>query len=277
MKTETLFKLSNKIFGFLLLLLLLYEFNYSYGWGLNSMFPNIYFLKNEIGHKGFIFFIWSENGLIESLQVVTLLLTLYVLIKLTNNKIKKDNLIKIFLILKILGIIYIIFEEISWGQHFLNFESPKIFLDKQSFFYNKQEEFNLHNISNLFNEWPRALILAWCSLSIPLIKFLNFTKSSEIRLVIEPNNKLIILSYTIFLVSISNLLIHKLNLLTGPMYSFDNEGYLLNNGFKYDLSKIFLSLISFNFIRFSELQELLFFYYFFWHSSFLTDALKRRN
>ena len=92
MKTETLFRLSNKIFGFLLLLLLLYEFNYSYGWGLNSMFPNIYFLKNEIGHKGFIFFIWSENGLIESLQVVTLLLTLYVLIKLTNNKIKKDNL-----------------------------------------------------------------------------------------------------------------------------------------------------------------------------------------
>ena len=41
------------------------------------------------------------------------------------------------------------------------------------------------------------------------------------------------------------------------MYSFDNEGYLLNN--KYDLSKIFLSLISFNFIRFSELIELIFF------------------
>lgn len=276
MRTETLFKSSNKIFGFLLLLLLLYEFNYSYGWGLNSMFPNIYLLKNEIGHKGFVSFIWSENGFIETLQVVTLLLTLYILIKLINNKIKKNRLIKIFLMIKILGITYIFFEEISWGQHLLNFESPKLFLDKQSFLYNKQEEFNLHNISNLFNEWPRSLILVWCSLSIPLIKLLNFSKLNEIRLIIEPNNRLIILSYTILLVSISNLIIHKLNLLSGPMYSFDNEGYS-NNGFKYDLNKIFLSLISFNFIRFSELQELLFFYYFLWHSYFFANALNEKN
>ena len=73
----------------------------------------------------------------------------------------------------ILGISYIFFEEISYGQHIFNYKSPDIFLNKEGFLYNKQGEFNIHNISNLFNEIPRTLILIWCCLSIPIIRFLN--------------------------------------------------------------------------------------------------------
>jgi len=53
------------------------------------------------------------------------------------------NLIKIFLFLKIIALIYFLGEEISWGQHFFKWSSQSLFLE-----LNNQEETNLHNILN---------------------------------------------------------------------------------------------------------------------------------
>ena len=177
------------------------------------------------------------------------------------------------MILNIVGISYIFFEEISWGQHFFNYKSPEIFLNKNSLFYNRQGEFNLHNISNMFNEIPRALILIWCSLSIPILRLMNYSKNIDLNIVIEPNKNLINLSYLILFISLPDLIINKFDLIdNSKLFIFDENGFI-----KYDTRQLVLTILSFNFIRFSELQELLIFYYFLSHSIFLKKILLIRK
>lgn len=270
MLIEKKFLLNIKIFLSLILILLIYSFDYSLGWGMNLMFPKVYFFTYGVGNAGFNSVVWNENGIIEILQVIILFLTLIILIKFYFKGNSKSKIIKIFLTINIIGITYIFFEEISWGQHFIKFKTPEIFLTKEGIFYNKQEEFNLHNMSNLFNELPRSLILIWCSLSIPILRLVNNLKNSHLNIIIEPNKYLSILSYIILITAIPDLVINKLDLINNSkLFIFDDNGFK-----RYDIFQLFLSILSFNFIRFSELQELLFFYYFFWHSIFLKNNLK---
>jgi len=273
MLIEKKFSFNIKILLILLLLLLIYSFDYSLGWGMNLMFPKIYFFTFGLGNQGWNPFIWQENGLIEILQIIILFVTLSILIKLYLNKNFKSKFIKVFLVIEIIGISYIFFEEISWGQHFVKFKTPELFLNKDSFLYNKQEEFNLHNASNLFNELPRSLILIWCSLSILIYKSINSLKISNFAIIIEPNKNLLILSYIILILSIPDLIVNKLDLIdNSKLFIFNNDDFE-----KYNLYQLFLSIVSFNFIRFSELQELLFYYYFFWHTIFFRNTLKVNN
>ena len=273
MLIEKKFSFNIKILLILLLLLLIYSFDYSLGWGMNLMFPKIYFFTFGLGNQGWNPFIWQENGLIEMIQIIILFITLLILIKLYLNKNFKSKFIKIFLVIEIIGIAYIFFEEISWGQHFIKFKTPELFLNKDSFLYNKQEEFNLHNASNLFNELPRSLILIWCSLSILIYKSINSLKISNFAIIIEPNKNLLILSYIILILSIPDLIVNKLDLIdNSKLFIFNNDGFE-----RYNLYQLFLSIVSFNFIRFSELQELLFYYYFFWHTIFFRNTLKVNN
>ena len=93
------------------------------------------------------------------------------------------------MLISFIGISYIFFEEISWGQHFIEFKSPDILLNKSSLFYNKQNEFNLHNISNLFNEVPRALVLIWCSMSVPIMNLIKYDGNKQLVNIIQPDKK----------------------------------------------------------------------------------------
>lgn len=257
----------------ILLIFLIYSFDYSLGWGMNLMYPNIYFFTIGTGNSGYNPFIWNENGLIENVQAIILFITILLLTYLYFAKKNISNLLKNFLIINIIGISYIFLEEISWGQHFFNYKSPEIFLDKKNFFYNKQGEFNLHNISNLFNEIPRALILIWCALSIPIIRALNYTKINDLNIIIEPDRNLINLSYLILCISLPDLIINKFDLIdNSKLFIFDENGFV-----KYNLYQLLLSILSFNYIRFSELQELLIFYYFFSHSIFLKNIIIKKR
>lgn len=270
MLIEKKFLFNLKIILISLLLLLIYSFDYSLGWGMNLMFPKIYFFTHGFGNQGWNLIIWQENGLIEILQIIILFITLLILIKLYLNKNFKSKLINVFLVIKIIGITYIFFEEISWGQHFIDFKTPELFLDKSSFLSNKQEEFNLHNTSNLFNELPRSLILIWCSLSILIYRSINSLKFSKFEIIIEPNKNLLILSYLILTLSVPDLIINKLELIdNSKLFIFNNDDFE-----RYNLYQLFLSVITLNFVRFSELQELLFYYYFFWHTVFFKNKLK---
>ena len=152
MKIKNKFKKINLLFFVILLIFLLYSFDYSLGWGMNLMLPEIYLFTNGTGNSGYHPFIWNESGFIENIQALILFLTILQLIFLFFLKKNVSLLLRYFMILNIVGISYIFFEEISWGQHFFNYKSPEIFLNKNSLFYNRQGEFNLHNISNMFNE-----------------------------------------------------------------------------------------------------------------------------
>ncbi len=269
MKLNINLKKLNLIFFIILIILLIYSFDYSLGWGMNLMFPNLYFFTFGTGNSGYHSFIWNESGLIENFQAIILFIALLNLIFLYFKKKNIPNLFRYFIIINIIGIFYILLEEISWGQHFFDYKSPNVLLNKDSILYNKQGEFNIHNISNIFNEIPRTLILIWCSLSIPILRLINYTKNENLNLIIEPNKKLINLSYLILFISLPDLIINKFDLI-------DNSKLFIFNGnefIKYDTYQFILSVLTFNFIRFSELQELLIFYYFLSHTIFFKNTI----
>ena len=248
-------------------ILMIYSLDYNIGTELKYMYPDIYFRISN-GAGGYDPFLWNENGIIESIQAIFLLINLFILIKLATFRQAKNNY-KIFILLYLIGIFYIFCEEISWGQHYLNFDTPNLFLEKDSIFHNKQSEMNIHNISNLFNEIPKLLILFWCSFSILLVRFLKYPVPNYIKHIIEPNKNLIYLSYFIILISIPELIVDKLNL-------FDSSNLIIykdNLFYNFNSYQLSLSILSFKFIRFSELQELSLYYYFLCHSIFLKSLL----
>ncbi len=56
-------------------------------------------------------------------------------------------------VLLVLGCIYIVGEEVSWGQHLVGWGTPE-WMDR----LNDQGEMNLHNISSWFDQKPRVLL-----------------------------------------------------------------------------------------------------------------------
>ena len=114
--------------------------------------------------------ILNENGFVENLQSVFLFFSIYYLI-ITFKKFSLNKIIRIFLTIKILALIYYLGEEISWGQHFFKWVSPEFFIIN-----NNQAETNLHNISNLLDQLPRALVMIWCGLISILFYFLKKKK-----------------------------------------------------------------------------------------------------
>lgn len=255
-KLNLSYRIANYILLFFILVLLIYSFDYSFGYYFKKFFPDIYFFTfgPEIG--GLDPKIWQENGLIENLQAILLIIAIINLVVLLINRNKFGNkIIYNLVILNFLGLVYYLGEEISWGQHFLKFSSNNFFLQ-----FNKQSETNIHNISNLFNELPRAIVFIWCSLIIFFYKKINLNK--DLKIFICPNESIKKISLLILLISLPYLLDSNFNI-----SSFN--GLLIKEKTQYDYGELLKIIFTLKFIRFSELQELLFSYYFFWHAIFL--------
>jgi len=200
---------------------------------------------------------WKENGFIENLQTVFVLVSIILLIKIKFH-LKKLNFVHLFIIIKIFALTYYLGEEISWGQHFFKWNSPIIFQE-----INNQKETNLHNISNLFDQLPRALVFFWCAFSIILIKFIKLKNqnSKKFFFLVSPNKKLIYISFLLLALSIPDIIVDVFNLHPGHVDEFGKE--IPGN--------IFYDVITFNFIRLSELHELIFSFYFLFYSIFLNQ------
>jgi hypothetical protein len=70
-----------------------------------------------------------------------------------------------------LACIYFAGEEISWGQHFIGWQSPDLFQA-----INRQQETNIHNISSWLDRKPRALVELWImvgGLAVPAVRWLR--------------------------------------------------------------------------------------------------------
>ena len=204
---------------------------------------------------------WNENGFIENLQVIFVLISIILLIKL-KFKFKGLNFTQIFLIIKIFALIYYLGEEISWGQHFFKWNSPEIFQE-----LNNQKETNLHNISNLFDQLPRAFVYFWCTF-IVILANLNIFKtklSEEIFIIISPNKKLIYISSLLLIVSFPDIIVDLFNLHPGHYNEFGDIP-----------EAIFFDNITLNFIRLSELHELIFSFYFLCYSIFLNKSFLKK-
>lgn len=265
---------TNIFFLIFVLFLIIQAFDQTFGWALNKSFPNIYFFTYGDQVGGWNLFIWNENGVIETIQAFILFITIGILLKLYLNKkdLIQNKIIKLFIILKIIFLSYFFLEEISWGQHIFKFETFSFLLDENSFFYNKQEETNFHNTSNLFNEIPRTLVIIWCSLSIIFFTKLNI-KKEYLRTIIVPSKKLVIISLLLLLFVLPDFIFENLNIIENNKFLTVKE-VNLNTIYHEKIVKlnylvITKLILTFNFFRLSELQELIIVYYFFWHSIFL--------
>ena len=203
--------------------------------------------------------IWNENGLVESTQHFFLLVSLFFITKFIFFH-KKNLIILSISIIYLLGLSYYFFEEISWGQHLFKWETPDFFLK-----YNHQRETNFHNISNFFNELPRSLLLIWCCFSFILARYLDNIKSlKEIKNFIYPDQNLRKISYLILFFVVPDLFVDKFNLHPGyPIISGELEWLKEFRLFE------FIDLVTFNYIRLSELHELLIDYYILSHAYIL--------
>lgn len=274
MYLSKIYKISNIILISLIFFLLTQAFDQSFGWGLNKMYPKVYFFTFGTQSEGWSEIIWFENGFIEIIQALLLFFTIIILLKFyffSYNK--KSHLIKKFIILEILGLSYFLLEEISWGQHFLNFETFNFFLDKNNFLFNHQSETNLHNTSRIFNEFPRILVIIWCSLSIFIFQLLKLNQHYDFSIIVIPNKNLVFISYLLLIFILPDLIITKLGMIDHSKLHIVEDGIFE----RYNFNMMIKIILSFNFLRLSELQEMLFAYYFFWHSIFLKDFYSIEN
>ncbi len=268
--SNTNFKFQFRLFIILIIFLLVEGFFYYYSYKL------AYFCFEELSFKNkcntaFTFFdksrngfnplIWNETKLVESFQILFLVLTIYHLIKniIIKNKHKFSKVFLYFLYFYTLGIIYFFFEEISWGQHYFKWKTNEIFM-----ILNNQGETNIHNISNIFDQLPRGILTLWCGFSIFLVKFLKLfsLKKTYIDFVF-PYEKIKYISIILLIFILPDLFVDQFNLHPG----YSNYTYTINLAEIYDL-------FTFNFIRLSELQELIFTFYIYHHTLFFKETLR---
>jgi hypothetical protein len=89
----------------------------------------------------------------------------------------------------------------------------------------------------------------------------------------RPNFKLLFISILLLFFVIPDLVISKLDLIDySKLHIRDGGGSII-----YNFDMMLRIVFSFNFIRLSELQELIIIYYFFWHSFFLKETLNNKN
>lgn len=92
-----------------------------------------------------------EFGLLETTQNVFLAIALIMAGVMCARA--KPLLLKVWLGIVFLGVLYLLGEETSWGQHYLRWGTEGWFAE-----YNDQQETNFHNTSALFDQLPRNLL-----------------------------------------------------------------------------------------------------------------------
>lgn len=96
----------------------------------------------------------TENGPVETLQFILLVWAFAVAVLLLRDlKFKPPIFLSVWVLIAALGCFYVGGEEVSWGQHFLNWNTPEYWAA-----INDQEETNLHNTSSWLDQKPRLLL-----------------------------------------------------------------------------------------------------------------------
>ena len=248
------FKSNLRNFIILIIILLIEGLIHHYYYYISSSIDFLEF-QNKSGHNKII---WDENGFIEILQVVLLFFSIilyFKFLKISFHKAFRVN--KFITYMYLIALLYYFFEEISWGQHIFGWVTPDFFMK-----INSQNETNIHNSSSLFNELPRNLLFIWCTFSFVFIKIYK-NLNNEFKFFIYPNINLRLISFLILFFFLPDFFVDKFNLAPGhPAY--DKIDIILN---------IFFDIFTFNFIRLSELQELLFNYYILTHAYYLNKKL----
>jgi len=99
-------------------------------------------------------YMYGELGIIENITVIFLLVAVITCVLFLKAEVKTSfKVFNVWMILFLLGCIYYLGEEISWGQHFFGWGTPEEWTA-----FNDQQETNLHNTSPIFDQIPRTLL-----------------------------------------------------------------------------------------------------------------------
>lgn len=210
--------------------------------------------------------IWGENGIVETIQIIFIFFSItYFFLFIRKNKTNLKTFDRLYVYLYITGLFYFFFEEISWGQHFFYWDTPSYFTE-----INHQNETNFHNISNLLNELPRSLLTIWCIIPFILIKFLKSIINDTFLIhFCYPSENLKKISILILIFYVPDFALDKLNIYPEP--SKPLGGHFITTDIK---PREVADFITFNFVRLSELVELLFCYYILSHAYYFFKKFK---
>lgn len=112
-------------------------------------------------------YLYVENGFLESLQAIVAFAAAGVGIACLRHC-KQNKLLFAWVMIAVLGSLYIGLEEISYGQHLLKWDTPELWSK-----LNDQNETNFHNTSHWLDQKPRQLLTAGVIIGgilIPLLK-----------------------------------------------------------------------------------------------------------
>lgn len=105
-------------------------------------------------HKAYQFWIESEFGFIEIATPLVLVPAIISGIYIFRmRQILPYKLLTVWFVMVTLGCVYFVGEDLSWGQHYIGWETPDHIAEM-----NKQDETNLHNMSSWFNQKPRLAL-----------------------------------------------------------------------------------------------------------------------
>ena len=111
----------------------------------------------------------TENGPVELLQFFAVTAGAVIAIwALFKFNIKEHKLLALWLGLATICCIYVAGEEVSWGQHFALWSTPEFWMH-----LNDQQETNLHNVSSWFDQKPRLILeigILFGGIIIPLLQ-----------------------------------------------------------------------------------------------------------
>ena len=98
-------------------------------------------------------FMYGEMGVIENLTVLFLFVAIVSTVLFLISNRTNFKMLSVWMVIFLLGAIYYAGEELSWGQHFVGWETPEQWAE-----INDQQETNLHNTNGLFDQVPRTLL-----------------------------------------------------------------------------------------------------------------------
>jgi hypothetical protein len=183
----------------------------------------------------------SENGPHELIEFFILVGSFFICLKYFFKSEYKTKLLNFWFGLASLCCFYVAGEEISWGQHVLDWATPDFWSD-----VNDQGETNLHNTSSWFDQKPRLILLLGITIGTLVLPYLY--KKGKLPL---PENLVFLLPST--KLSVIALLVVIPQLIEKTFEFFD------------------VSI----FVRFSEVQELYMFYFVFLYLILLQQKVQK--
>lgn len=186
----------------------------------------------------------SENGPYEIIQFLIISSACFVaLLNVFFFQNKSKRLLVAWCITAFICSLYVAGEEVSWGQHFFDWQTPENWSEK-----NDQNETNLHNTSSWLDQKPRLLLflgIIMGGIILPIIRQIKELPLPKHILELIPSKELMVVALCVTLPYIAEKI--------GEAY-----GYII-------------------FIRVSEIQELYMFYFVLLYLISLKKLVNHRN